>query len=411
MDNQEKLDIAVKLAQSYILLFLQEYIDSEKLANIKKLFVNCPVVVEDIDTGVNLFENKIHYGGYAQKDKIVINSNDITYINLQNDRDLNSFLGTIIHEYAHRIRALNNQYGIMLEEAFASIFAEVCINNARLKFAKTSENNSEVYEMNNSIKYQKSESQARAILYILKQKDLDLKMISEYIAGDEEKFKQVCIQNFGEEFIIYFNSISSRKNESSEELLINLITGYIKKQGLNISDYWQGTNSLTADHLYFKGSPTLAKAVVKAGVKSFKEEEQKYFRYYYSATMANQENDNLINQEKVDRIKRFIETNFSLKGKSQEEIYDTLIDLCSAYTQYKNRDDDESKIFIREINKFLPDIASFRDKFVELRVLGLDKSIFDNLDLNNVTYDVIVFRMNNILQIEKKVDKLGGIKK
>ena len=28
---------------------------------------------------------------------------------------------------------MNNQYGEMLEESFASIFAEVCINNARIK--------------------------------------------------------------------------------------------------------------------------------------------------------------------------------------------------------------------------------------------------------------------------------------
>ena len=50
----------------------------------------------------------------------------------------------------------------MLEESFASIFAEVCINNAR--------KDNEQFEMLNSVKYQRYESEVRGLLYVLKQK-------------------------------------------------------------------------------------------------------------------------------------------------------------------------------------------------------------------------------------------------
>ena len=71
-----------------------------------------------------------------------------------------------------------------------------------------------------------------------------------------------------------------------------------------------------------------------------------------------------------------------------------------------------SKIFIGEITKFVPDIDSFKAKFVSLRVSGKDKDIFDNLDLNNLTYIDIVSSMNKLLQEEnKESENLGGIKR
>ena len=264
-----------------------------------------------------------------------------------------------------------------------------------------------------SVNYQKYESQVRALLYILKQNGLDHKIIAEYIAGNQENFKQVCVQIFGENFNNYFNSISSRDNEKTEQMVIELITNYIKGNGLNISNYWgNNSNQLSQDNLYFKGSPTLSRAVVNCGIESFKPEEQDFYKYFESSVKIANDNDSFINQEKIDRIRQFIETKFSLKGKSLEEIYDTIIDLCSTYIQHQNRDDEESKIFIGEITKFVPDIDSFKAKFVSLRVSGKDKDIFDNLDLNNLTYIDIVSSMNKLLQEEnKESENLGGIKR
>ena len=118
------------------------------------------------------------------------------------------------------------------------------------------------------------------------------------------------------------------------------------------------------------------------------------------------------NQEKIDRIRQFIETNFSLKGKSLEEIYDTIIDLCSAYIQHQSRDDEESKIFIAEIKKIIPNIESFKTKFISLRVSGQDKNIFNNLNLDNITYADIVSNMNRLLQVDNiENEKSGSVKR
>lgn len=411
MDNQEKINSAVKIAQSYILLYLKEYLDSEELTNIENLFKNCPIVVEELNTSNNEFGKNVQVGGLAEDDKIVIGLSEVDKVNLNNEFELNKLLGIIIHEYAHKIRSLKNQYGEMLEESFASIFAEVCINNARLKLSDNQEIK-EPFEMLNSVDYQRYESQIRAILYVLKQNGLDQKLVAEYIAGNQEKFKQSCIQIFGEDFDNYFNSINRKDNENSEQIIIKIIANYIKQRGLNISNYWKKNNRLTQDNLYFKGSPTLVRAIINAGVESFKLEEQEFYKYYESSEKIASENDRFINQEKIDRIKQFIETNFSLKGKSLEEIYDTIIDLCSAYIQRQSRDDEESKIFITEINRIIPDIESFKTKFISLRVSGQDKSIFDNLDLDNITYNDVMLNMNKLLQIESMDnDELGGIKR
>lgn len=412
MDNQERVNSVVKLAQSYILLFLKEHINSEQLSNIKNLFNSCPVVIEQLETETDEFGKTSNVGGVTRKDKIIINLSDLKKTNINNEIELNKLLGTIIHEYAHKIRAINNEYGEMFEESFASIFAEVCINNARLKLNYNKENQ-EIFEMQDSVNYQKYESQVRGILYILKQKGLDEQLIIEYIVGNQEQFKQTCIQLFGNAFDDYFNSISSKNNGSSEEMLISIIIQYIRKNGLNISNYWnKDNNQLTQDNLYFKGSPTLSRAVVNCGIENFKPEEQKFYKDFEYLVKIDNDNNSFINQEKKNRIKQFIEKNYSLKDKSINEIYDTVIDLCSSYIQHKSKDDEESKIFIEELSKIIPDIDAFKTKFVNLRVAGLDKKIFDILDLTNIKYKDIAYSMDNLLQ-GKNIENvnLGGIKR
>lgn len=407
MSNEEKLKLSIKLAQSYILLFLKEHINSEQLFNVEKILKNCPVVMEQINIKTNEFGKTTNIGGIAKDDIIVISLTDIDKVNINNEIELNKILGIIIHEYAHKIRTINNQYGEMFEESFASIFAEICINNARLKLGDTQDSR-EIFEMLDSVDYQKYESQARALLYILKQNGLDQYLIAEYIAGNQEKFKQACSQVLGISFNDYFNSITSKNNENSEQMLIDIIAEYIKEKGLNISDYWNiDSNKLSKNNLYFKGSPTLCKSVASVGIEKFSQDEQEFYKYYESSVKSTNENEIFIEQEKVDRIRQFIDINFSLTGKSIEEVYDTIIDLCSTYIQHQSRDNEESIIFITEIRKMIPNIDDFKSKFISLRVSGQDKNIFNNLDLNNITYSDIALNMDNLLQVQN----LGGIKR
>lgn len=125
---------------------------------------------------------------------------------MSTQRELENLLGTIIHEYAHQFRQVDLQYGNLFEEASASIFAEMCINYSKVK---NNEQNNELFNMLTSVDYRKAESQVRGILYVLKQKNMDISMMTEYILGDENRFKQVCIQMFGNSFDNYFNQANN----------------------------------------------------------------------------------------------------------------------------------------------------------------------------------------------------------
>ena len=383
MENIEKLNTAVKISQSYIMLLLKDYLDESEISNKQNEFGYSQAI-----------------GGIAQKDKISINIKDVEYTNIENEVELNKLLGTIIHEYAHHIRQVDKKYGSMLEESFATIFSELCINNAKLKL---NSNNKELFQNITSVNYQKYESQARALLYVLKQHNLDIKMIIEYITGDEEKFKQVCTQILGSNYLNYHNSISSKNNENSENALIELISQYIKNNGLSIADYWNGDkNQVSQNNMYFHGSPTLDKSIVKTGIEYFKPEEQQLYRSSeYSVQIANS-NSNFVNEEKRNRILKHIKLNYDIKGKDFDEVYDIIIDLCSSYLQIKSKSDEESKIFIEEITKMIPNIDDFRNKFVSLRIKGQDKYIFNGLNPENITYDAIFYNMNNLLSQEKE---------
>ncbi len=394
MSIEEKLSACTKLAQLYIRLLLKEYMNTEQLQDVEDLFLRFSVVPETNYKEISEFGKVTINGGYAFPDKITISERDIEVTSISNENELNKLVGTIIHEYAHRIRAINNKYGEMFEEAFASIFAEMCINNAMLKLSE----NKEVFGMLDSVKYQKYESQVRGILYILKQKGLDKELIVEYIAGNQEIFKQTCIQVFGDRFNDYFDNVTSRDNNGSEEMIINIIAQYIKQNGLNISNYWdKDIDQLSPNNLYFSGSPTLCRGIVNAGKESFKPEEQEFYsRCEYSVKVADDE-VKFVEQEKNDRIRNVIETRYSLTGKSSEEIHDIVIDLCSDYIQHQNRTDEESKKFMDEMLKWMPTIEEFISKFKKLRAIGLDKNIFDNLDLKSITYNDIMLKIDNTI--------------
>ena len=123
MSVEEKLSSTIKLAQSYILLFLKEHINSDNLTNIENLFRTCPIEIKQIAPETNEFGKQTDVGGKTLEDKIIISLQDIEATDITNEDQLNKLLGTIIHEYAHKIRGMNNQYGEMLEESFASIMA------------------------------------------------------------------------------------------------------------------------------------------------------------------------------------------------------------------------------------------------------------------------------------------------
>ena len=191
---QDKLDSVVTLAQSKIIELLSDFSNKRTLAQATQIFSACPITLETIDIQKNEFGKTTQVGGYATPDKIIISQSDIQKLDLNDQQALDNAIGTIIHEYAHKFRQVNSKYGNLFEEASASIFAEMCINYSKVK---NNEQNNELFNMLTSVDYQKAESQVRGILYALKQKNIDISMMTEYILGDENRFKQVCVKIFG----------------------------------------------------------------------------------------------------------------------------------------------------------------------------------------------------------------------
>lgn len=400
MTEQEllnKLNTVVRMAQEKIITLLTDIHNEQAIAKARAVFSNYPVVLENIEIQKNEFGKTTQVGGYATSDRIVINQNDIQSIDLNTPYELDKILGTIIHEYAHKFRT---SYGNLFEEASASIFAEMCINYSKVK---NNEQSNELFNMGTSVDYQKAESQVRGILYVLKQKNMDIGMMVEYILGDENRFKQVCGQIFGSSFDTYFTqanstSISQQFTNESEKIITQILTDYIKNNQISYKDYWSsGKNIASPTNLYFSGSPVLVQSVVNAGIDAIREDEKDLYRTFEYTSRVNREHSQFIEDEKRTRIRNKLEQSFNLSGKSSDDIYDSLVDICSTYIQHKSSDSEESIIYVEELKKLIPNIEEFSDTFKQLRVARLDSTILDNMDLSSISYSQIYDKMVSLM--------------
>lgn len=400
MTEQEllnKLNTVVRMAQEKIITLLTDIHNEQAIAKARAVFSNYPVVLENIEVQKNEFGKTTQVGGYATSDRIVINQNDIQSIDLNTPYELDKILGTIIHEYAHKFRT---SYGNLFEEASASIFAEMCINYSKVK---NNEQSNELFNMGTSVDYQKAESQVRGILYVLKQKNMDIGMMVEYILGDENRFKQVCGQIFGSSFDTYFTqanstSISQQFTNESEKIITQILTDYIKNNQISYKDYWSsGKNIASPTNLYFSGSPVLVQSVVNVGIDAIREDEKDLYRTFEYTSRVNREHSQFIEDEKRTRIRNKLEQSFNLSGKSSDDIYDSLVDICSTYIQHKSSDSEESIIYVEELKKLIPNIEEFSDTFKQLRVARLDSTILDNMDLSSISYSQIYDKMVSLM--------------
>lgn len=403
MTEQElsnKLNTVVRMAQERVITLLTDFSNEQAISKARTVFATYPVVLENIEIQKNEFGKTTQVGGYTTAEKIVISQHDIQYCDLNTEQELDKMLGTIIHEYAHKFRQVDFQYGNMFEEASASIFAEMCVNYLKVK---NNEQSNELFNMVTSVDYQKAESQVRGILYVLKQKNMDIGMMVEYILGDENRFKQLCGQIFGSSFDTYFSqanstSISQQFTNESEKLITQILTDYIKNNQISYKDYWSsGKNIASPTNLYFSGSPVLVQSVVNAGIDVIREDEKDLYRTFEYTSRVNREHSQFIEDEKRTRIRNKLEQSFNLSGKSSDDIYDSLVDICSTYIQHKSSDSEESIIYVEELKKLIPNIEEFADTFKQLRVARLDSTILDNMDLSSISYSQIYDKMVSLM--------------
>lgn len=395
----EKLNKVVSIAQEKILTLLNDLHNEQAVVKAQTVFSSCPIVLETIDVQKNEFGKTTQVGGYATPDRIAISQNDIQKINLNTPQELENLLGTIIHEYVHQFRRVDSQYGNLFEEASASIFAEMCVNYSKVK---NNEQNNTLFNMVQSVDYQKAESQVRGILYVLKQKNMDISMMTEYILGDENRFKQICSQMFGSSFDNYFNQANNTPTHQqytniSEEMITQILTDYVKNNQLSYRNYWKNNNVASSTNLYFSGSPVLVQSVANAGISAIRDDEQDLYKAFEYTAKVNQEQSQFIDDEKRTRIKDKLNQSINLSGKSEDEIYDSLVDICSTYIQNKSNDSEESIIYVEELKKIIPNIEEFADTFKQLRVSRLDSSILENMDLSNISFGQIYDKMSLLM--------------
>lgn len=413
----EKKDIlAVAKAQEIIMDFLKDYFKQEQISLVENILKTCPVNIVDEET-INKKESnndeiydKEHIGAKASEEGLFL-PESYTHYNPNEEFDEDAKLSLIIHEYAHRLRKANSQYGNMFEEGFSTIFAEACLINYKLK--------KQVHEgvyVNSSWKYKKAESQIIAIMYILNQKGMDIGLMGEYIFGDQNIFKQKCMQIFGKEFEKYFDLANSSKDQyynnydiseqNSEILLTNILKNYIAKNGLDLKKFWDKNSIL----LFNRNSKTLANSIVAAGEKAFKESEKKEYHLFESSTKISINDDQQEKEDRINRIRKIVNERYSIAGKNKEEIYSILENLCSDYIQKKHSGKKENLIFIEEVKKIFPNIEDFSKKFIELRRFNNSSSVFDNLQLNNISFSNIENCVSQQLDIYKQQETINRAK-
>lgn len=425
--NANNNSMALREAQELILEFARDYFDEKVVADVVKVIRECPIYFVDPKDNDRMgivsrdaVYDKENVGGYASDEGIFLPNSSMSYSkDAEFERD--ATIGLIIHEYAHKLREINSDYGNMFEEGFATVFAESCIIHSELRKQAVNGQKLEqpsVYN-NTGWKYQKAESQIRSILYVLNQNGLDMKLIGEYIFGNQDVFKQKCVEIFGNEFATYFDLANSRRDEyyndydnkeqNSETMLINLISNYIKQKGLNISNYWDRNHIVQ----YNRRAETLCKGVVSAGITSIREEDRDAFKLFeLSAKMINQVSDDVIS-DRIDRIRGIITEKFTLSGKSKEEVYDTLGELCGEYFNRRGSNKKENQLFIEELKKIVPNLEEFVQTFIKLRGFTTSPSLLDGLDVGNeISYQQISSLVSSSLEqyeLQQTVDNLKTI--
>ena len=394
-ERQKDFQKVVKMAQDRIIDFLEDYSDSETLKKARAAFAKYPVVLSDAADSKSELTGKTDVSaGKAEQDKITIDGNQFVSSSTNNHHELDDLIGTIIHEYAHEFRRdSGTNYQKSFEESAASVFSEMCINHAN---AKSIGSAAELFESRDIFDYRYSQNELRAILYVLKKHKLDITLLTKYVFGDELDFVNKCCELFGDKFLDYFNEATGKETfnkdtSKSQEMLDDMFKDYISKNKLSYEDYFANKNATT--NLYAPSSSVIVKGIAESGDKVLLDNEKKLYDDFAYANKVNIDSVNNYNSDIRNMIIRNIDSKYTLKGKNSDQIYDTLIDLCTDYNTYRNRTDDEARIFTSEIRARIPNIDELSLNFRTSRVNGVRAEFLAGIPSAEISYNVIGDRL------------------
>lgn len=199
----EDFNKAINESKKLMLEFVKNKFGEEQEEKARKIFDK---VVFAIDFSR---ENAENYRGYYTEET---NTIFLTKNLIEEGKDSVEILSVIFHEVAHAIidktkdkTKIEDTKDTLLEEAFANLFAEMCINfhtyeNGKIDYI-SDEENEELKDFGyEDFTYCKPGSFLRSILYILKEKtdSKEMQAIKEYIFDNEKSFINTCTEVLGE---------------------------------------------------------------------------------------------------------------------------------------------------------------------------------------------------------------------
>lgn len=386
---QEKFDKLTNLAHEEMFNMFREYADPEKVAQFRQILAITPIVYRELDPQI---------GGFTNGHEIVINKSPVKSCNMNSYIELNRVLHTIIHEYGHRFRKTASKNAGLFEEGAANLFAEICINY----WAKDHDTGPDTiyFRQASTREYEKGEDQVRTILYVLKQKDMDITTLCEYIYDGEENFVDKCSQVFGDDFEEYYEEAKKMRpghirGNRSEEMLTKMVVRLIQEHKISLKDYQRMAE------LYTFHNPIICRAIVEAGKEALLDDEKELYDYFVEENERYKEIDESFDRKERDDIKQII-NGYNLSDKTAQEIYDIILEVCSSYTQKKEITNDQTVHYLSELKKLIPNIDEFTEKYRKLRELRQDDKILDNMDLEDISFDKIFAKMESMLPQEEK---------
>ncbi len=192
MDDLEKLNITAK---KMIRQFVLDTFGSEVLNKVNE-------VIDEITVSMDSAEENKNFAGYYIDKKIFITEEQF----LENKNKIVN-LSTIIHEYAHAFSDLisTKEINHAIEEGYADLFADMCINynlrnNKEIPYIHKEEYEDKKEKGVESISYYREGSFIRALQYALIQSGHDDEAIEKYFFESKNEFMFFCTDILGEKF-------------------------------------------------------------------------------------------------------------------------------------------------------------------------------------------------------------------
>ncbi len=383
-----KLQEIVNISQKIIKQFVADFCGQEALKKMNIIFDSYKFLIAYDEFSNNNFGAEANY----DNNTITVTSNLLT----KWKRIV--IIASIIHEYAHCFSrlGLNERSYSLIEEGFADVFSEICINYYLFKGNHIPDirNNKIIYCSVSD--YTEPNEMLRGILFILKQNGKDICALKEYFFGDKKEFENICIDVLGDQFIEFYNNIKNLnyKRDISEvqNQLVKVFKIYIGNNDIHLIGY--KNNEISINNLYGTESKLLEAACTNLDENKLNDNEK-------NILINMKTNIELSKKQKSEYLKLLADImreKYSLDNiTSIEDLKNKIIILISDSIEFSSSDNKEKKEKFQILKEIIPEIEKLQKLYSQLRLKNLEDKLFERLILKNLTYNDILIEISNIL--------------